>query len=137
MHWPLHAAFADISRAGVTRIVCLEEREKLLERSPGYFGALERGEAPAPVRWHPVTDFGVPEDVDAYRALVREVAAAVRDGEAVLVHCAGGCGRAGTFAALVLVALGTDPADAEEVFRRARGCGPESPVQRELVRRGL
>jgi protein tyrosine phosphatase len=136
-HWPLDAAFVQIAEARITRIICLEEASKMLDRSPAYYGALERGETPAPVTWHPVVDYGVPEDLEAYLGLVREIADALRAGERVLVHCAGGCGRSGTFASLVLVALGADPESAEATYRGAAGCGPESRAQRALVRRGL
>jgi len=44
----------------------------------------------------------------------------LRDGQKVLVHCRGGLGRAGTVAALLLVELGVDGADAVRRVRAAR-----------------
>jgi hypothetical protein len=137
LHWPLDAAFSQITERGIGRVICLEEEDKMRDRSPAYWRAVTTGETPAPVTWLPVLDYGVPEDLDAYLALVREIAVALRLGERVLVHCAGGCGRSGTFASLVLVALGMDPEAAEAAYRQARGCGPESPAQRALVRGGV
>jgi hypothetical protein len=134
LHWPLDAAFAQIAARDIGRVICLEPGETMHDRSPAYWGALQRQETPAPVTWLPVPDYGVPEDLEAYLAVVREIAGALREGERVLVHCAGGCGRAGTFSGMVLVALGMEPAAAEATYWAARGCGPESPAQRALLR---
>lgn len=135
-HWPLDAAFVQIAERRVDRIVCLENEANMLDRSPAYWRSLTNGDTPAPATWLPVEDFGVPEDLVAYRSVVREIAAALRAGERVLVHCAGGCGRAGTFACMVLIELGLDAEAAEETYRAARGCGPESPAQRAFIRAG-
>ena len=80
---------------------------------------------PAAVRARPgyrglaVLDGGVPPDVDACLALVRE---AVAWRGPVLVHCDSGRGRAPTFAAAVLLARGLarDVASAIALQRRAR-----------------
>jgi rhodanese/phosphatase family protein len=60
----------------------------------------------------PVLDGGVPADVDAFVALVRELV--VADGD-VLVHCDSGRGRAPTMAAALLIARGL-AADAGEAI---------------------
>lgn len=135
VHWPLEAAFRQIAEAGVDRVICLEEDHMILERAPAYWRALASGETPAPVTRVEVADFEVPSDEAAFLSLAREVADDLRRGQRILVHCAGGCGRTGTFAVLVLGVLGMDHADALATFRAARGCGPESRIQHELLAR--
>ena len=132
-HWPLDAAFRQIAERKVDRIVCLEDEGKILDRSPAYWRALTSGDLPAPATWLPVEDYGVPLDLPAYVAEVHRIVDALRAGERILVHCAGGCGRSGTFACLVLVALGMSPDDAVAAYWAARGCGPESAAQKALV----
>jgi len=68
----------------------------------------------------PVLDGGVPSDVDAFLALVRELS--VSDAADVLEHCDSGRGRAPTFAAALLVARGLAPdvARAVSVIRARR-----------------
>lgn len=85
---------------------------------------------------HPVPDFGVPIDDDAYASLVRGVLGRVQHGERVVVHCMGGRGRSGTFGGSVLVAAGMAPADALAALADARGprC-PETAEQRSYIER--
>ena len=53
-------------------------------------------------------NFGLPEDPAAFRRDMPQIAQALRDGDAVLLHCAAGMGRTGSAAACVLKALGLD-----------------------------
>ena len=68
----------------------------------------------------------------AFWELAAAIAEAVRYGEQVLVHCAGGIGRTGMFACAVLIRLGYTPDDAEAAVRKA-GSGPETAEQKALV----
>jgi protein-tyrosine phosphatase len=81
---------------GVTTVVDLVAEypaDRAVRGMPGYRNLL-------------VLDGGVPPDVAAFLALVREVAAVRGD---VLVHCDSGRGRAPTFAAALLVVRGLAP----------------------------
>lgn len=83
----------------------------------------------------PIPDYGVVDD-DRMLHTVLHVAARLRAGRSVLVHCGAGMGRAGTTAILALAALGLDAAEAATHARRHRvGAGPESPDQHEQVAR--
>jgi protein-tyrosine phosphatase len=65
---------------------------------------------------------------------VDELAARLRAGETLVVHCAAGKGRTGTTAACVLMALGAGLDAALRQIAAARpGAGPEVGSQRELV----
>jgi protein-tyrosine phosphatase len=77
-------------------------------------------------------NFGLPEDAAAFRTGIRQVTEALRDGDAVMLHCAAGLGRTGTTAACVLKALGLDTDDALQRVRDA-GSNPQSAKQTGLV----
>lgn len=77
------------------------------------------------VRRHPLPDGGLPADEGAFRTYVESLAADVRGGEIVVVHCKGGLGRTGLVGACVLVELGASPDDALAAVAAARG--PQCP----------
>lgn len=76
-----------------------------------------------------VVDYEVPPDEAAFEAAVVAAERALDQGDKVYVHCGAGCGRAGVFAACLLVRRGVEPLEAIRQYRRVRGCGPETPEQ--------
>lgn len=84
----------------------------------------------------PIPDYGVPTDPEAddYGPLIEDVAKRLEEGETVVVHCRGGLGRSGMFAASVLVALGRPAEEAMEVVREARKGAIETPDQEDRIR---
>jgi protein-tyrosine phosphatase len=80
----------------------------------------------------PMRNFGLPEDTTAFRRQVREIAQALRQGDAVLMHCAAGIGRTGSTAACVLKALGVGT---DEALLRVldAGSNPQNAQQSGLV----
>jgi protein-tyrosine phosphatase len=66
--------------------------------------------------------------------LFQSVYGRVRRGESVIVHCAAGIGRAGSFATALCVMSGMDLDVAIAHVRRHRpGAGPEAGEQREVL----
>ena len=127
------SAFAtEAQRSGLGLVVCLTPKPELAELSPDYHAALARGRLP--FRWMhvPMRNFGLPEDPAAFRRDIGAIADTVREGKAVLLHCAAGMGRTGTAAACVLKALGLD---AHEALQRVRDAGsnPQNAEQSGLV----
>lgn len=126
------AAFETLAAAaGLTRVVCLTPWDEVERLAPAYALAVARG---TPWRWQhlEMQDFGLHGDVQAYRQGVEEIAAALRAGESVLLHCAAGIGRTGTTAACVLKCLGLDAASALQRVRAA-GSNPQSALQSGLL----
>lgn len=117
-----------------SRVIVLTPDAEIAEKSPRYLAWLQTREPSSPPRVvrFPIGDYGVPDDRDAYAALVRETAEAIVGGEAVVVHCAAGVGRTGTFAVCVMLELGYPRTAAVETIK-ALGSGPETPEQAELV----
>ena len=112
-------------------VVCLCERHELAERFPAYVDWLDVGGARA--IWWPIPDMYAPP-VDVALPFVDDLAARLRAGDRLLVHCAAGIGRTGTTAVCVLVRLGMTSADAEALVGEARPlAGPETGTQRALV----
>ncbi|HUX66428.1 MAG TPA: hypothetical protein VMV31_02955 [Terriglobales bacterium] len=81
------AAFqADYQAERIEKLVCLTDAQEVREWSPGYALAIEVGDL-APEMF-PISDFGVPEDRAHFLAQARAIAAGLRAGERVLLHCA-------------------------------------------------
>jgi protein-tyrosine phosphatase len=129
---PWSAFEAQAHRARLALVVCLTPRTELAELSPTYHAAVVQGTVP--FRWlHlPMPNFGVPEDAAAFRREVRQIAGALLQGDAVLLHCAAGMGRTGSTAACVLKALGLDTQEALQRVRDA-GSNPQNAQQSGLV----
>ncbi|MCX4244792.1 protein-tyrosine phosphatase family protein [Paraliomyxa miuraensis] len=115
---------------GIRHVLCLIPRIDLAEpyRVPTY---VEEGSARFGERFRlvDVVDYEVPPDDAAFEAALDAVEQALVAGEKVYVHCGAGCGRAGVFAACLLVQRGVEPLEAIRRFRAIRGCGPETPGQ--------
>jgi ADP-ribosyl-[dinitrogen reductase] hydrolase len=81
----------------------------------------------------PVVDGGVPEEGHTWLGALRLVRSRLLDGRTVVVHCMGGLGRTGMFAAAVLITFGTAPALAIEQVRAARPGSIETRAQEQFV----
>lgn len=115
-----------------TTIVCLCQRHELETRYPAYVEWLD-GPGDHAV-WWPVHDLGA-QPLDVTLPFVDGLAARLRSGEHLLVHCAAGIGRAGTTAVCLLIRLGVPLDEAMSTVREARAmAGPEVGAQLALVR---
>ena len=123
---------AQARRANLGLVVCLTPRSEMAQLSPAYEAAIKKGGTP--FRWMniEVRNFGVPEDPPEFRREVGEIAQALRQGDAVMLHCAAGIGRTGTTAACVLKALGLDTGEALQRVIDA-GSNPQNAQQSGLV----
>ncbi len=83
----------------------------------------------------PIRDAGVPRSMPTTIDYVSGLAARVRRGERVVVHCNGGLGRSGLIAACARAALGldTDAGAAIAAVREPRPGAIETPAQERFV----
>ena len=128
-----YAEFAsEARRRKLGLIVCLASAEEVASLSPSYWQAVSEGSLEC--RWVnlPMQNFGLPQDVPAFRAGIAQAAAALAAGQSVMIHCAAGIGRTGCAAACVLKQLGLSADEAVERVRDA-GSNPETAVQSGLV----
>ncbi|MDP8952130.1 MAG: cyclin-dependent kinase inhibitor 3 family protein [Actinomycetota bacterium] len=95
----------------------------------------EAGERGMEVLHLPIPDGRAPADseADRYVPLVEDMAERLEKGQTVVVHCRGGQGRSGMFAASVLVALGHPAVKALEIVRKTRKGAVETPEQEDRV----
>ncbi len=110
------------------------------EMTAGGAANLGRDVAFMGTRWvHvPTPDYGVP-DVGAMTQWVAAEAAAVaalRGGGRVLVHCKGGCGRAGMAALRLMIAAGEEPETAKARLRAVAPGAVETSAQMRWALRG-
>lgn len=123
---------AALVRADADTIVSFNERHELDRDYPGYVDWLDRHVGDRAL-WYPIPDLGAPPLADAQRwvgELVRRLAA----GQRLILHCAGGIGRAPTMGTCILIRLGMSPTDALALIAASRPmAGPEAGSQRDLV----
>jgi predicted protein tyrosine phosphatase len=114
-------------------VVCLTQRHELIDRYPRYVEWLDL-HAGGSATWFPIHDLTAPP-LAAVRPLYDDLAARLRDGQRIVIHCAAGVGRAGTTAVAVLLLLGMPLDDALAHVRAHRPmAGPEVGSQLDLVR---
>ena len=122
---------AQAKELGLDRIACLAGPEEIARKSPVYAEALEQG-LPYPVDFFPIPDFAQPSDPEAFAVFLDRLVIHLREGERILLHCAGGIGRTGTACACLLSRLGC-PVDEALDRTRAAGSEPETPSQQRWV----
>ncbi len=122
---------ADLDRLvheyGAKLLVCLLQDHELEGLRIG--GLVEAAEARGlEVARLPIPDGGVLPTRSPVVALVDRILEAAANGDDVVIHCAGGLGRAGTIGGCVLVDSGRTAAEAIEILHRVRS--PRSPETR-------
>ncbi len=133
----LRADVAQIAKWGARLVVSVTEVEEMAR-----LGATQLPEALAQegITWchFPIRDFDVP--VESASQNWENVSADVRrylaQGQRVLVHCRGGCGRSGMVVLRVMGEAGEMPSDALARLREARACAVETDAQMVWATKG-
>ncbi|WP_309570516.1 cyclin-dependent kinase inhibitor 3 family protein [Deinococcus sp.] len=82
----------------------------------------------------PIPDGSVPRDAADFTLYIDDLMTLLLDGQAVVVHCRGGLGRAGLAAACLLVQAGMTPDDAIGLVRKTRSPNAiETPAQERFI----
>ena len=83
----------------------------------------------------PITDHGVPGDVAHYRRVAHAIHRRLHTGQAIVIHCRAGLGRAPSLAIAALIEGGVDPDEAILRVGSARGRPvPETDEQLAFIR---
>ena len=117
---------------GVKQIFCLTHFEEIKEKSPDYAAAITNEKVPFEKVDLPIEDFGTPNDKARFVASVISASISLEAGHTIIIHCAEGIGRTGTFASCVLQLLGQRQDEAVAHVERA-GSGAETNAQRQLI----
>ncbi len=128
----LERVWLQVRLDSVRTIVCLTEQAELYEKSHEYARALEAGKVPCAVLPFEIPDRGAPSDREGFWTLAGNLAARLRSGEAILIHCAGGVGRTALMAICVLLALGRTADEARSMVSLA-GSTVETAPQSSLI----
>lgn len=123
---------ARILRLSIRHVVCLTPIKEVIDKSPDYYSSISTGKHPWLFHHFPISDYGVPDDRDAFLFLSELMAKSIFAGDAVLVHCGAGIGRTGTFAIVLVMALGMSRQDGAAAVRMA-DAEPEGMGQRVLI----
>jgi len=129
---PFHLAVEEINEKGISKVVSLASDQEIEEKSPDFARAIKAGTFVTNRISFPIEDFGIPSDRNAFLELSNDLAAAVKNGEKILIHCGAGIGRTGTLATSVLMSLGIDSQTAIQLVRAA-GSEPETKDQGDLL----
>ena len=82
----------------------------------------------------PMPDLGTPLDSPNFLSRIAELAAALRNGRSVAVHCRQSVGRSGLIATAIMIALGNEMEAAIQIMSKARGVSvPETQEQRNWL----
>ena len=97
----LKSALLEIVDLKIDKVVCLAPFDEMWMKSPDYASWIRREKLDCDWVHFPVPDYGTPTDIGAFYALAEELAAELRNGSNLLLHCSAGVGRTGMLACCI------------------------------------
>lgn len=123
-----------VQTAEISHALSLTTNEEIELKSPAYAQAIDAGTLPFTRTSYPIPDYGVMTDWHALRIILEDFSRRIVAGNHVLIHCAGGHGRTGMVATLLLVHL-LNCSLPEALDRvRAAGSEPDNDEQRAALK---
>ncbi len=133
----LSADFKTIEKWNADGLISLNQNEEFMMLGVPEFPKLAKVQT---FDWYhlPIHDFSVPgpEFNAAWAQHGPDILQMVNDGARLIIHCAYGLGRSGTFAAKILTAFDICPKKAIEQVRSARPGAIESLIQEQYILTG-
>ena len=121
-----------LARASADVIVCFQEVHEVEREHPGYADWLRDHEGERAL-WFPIPDLAAPP-LEVAVPMVEAVVDRLHEGVSLILHCAGGIGRAPTMATLALIHLGASAeAAGTHIASHRPMAGPEVGSQTDLV----
>lgn len=117
----------------IDHLVCLLESQELHELSISDLLAQAQRRRMTAEQFE-IPDDGLPSPIQEFASSVERVTKFIAEGQSVVIHCRGGKGRTGLFAACCLVQLGYSPDEAIAWVRKARPGAIEAAIQEDYVR---
>jgi len=129
----LEDEMSSLKRGGIDTLVSLLEKHEA-----EWLGLEDEAAAAAKAGMeflsYPIRDTQVPARIASFRTFVGDLAARLRKGERIGVHCRGSIGRATVTAACTLIHLGWKASDALNAVEETRGCPvPDTEEQRVWI----
>lgn len=125
-----------IKEFGITTLINLIPDQDIgsLYRVKGYAEAAKKRFGDQYINFE-IMDYEPATNDEGFERTVDIASARLWEGKSILVHCGAGCGRTGMFFGCLLVKNGFTPVEAVKLYRKTRGCGPESQDQLAYIAR--
>ena len=124
----------ELNKLNLYEIICLADKKEIQEKSPEYLVSVEAGKLDENrIIYSPVPDYDIPvkeNDLLEYESTLMKSYQTLKAGN-ILINCAGGIGRTGTFAVILLRMYGYTFEEALKIVKEA-GSSPETPDQIEF-----
>lgn len=118
----------EIKKLNLYEIICLTDKTEIKEKSPEYLRSVEAGKlGDRKIDYNPVPGFGIPveeKDISRYKSTLNSTYQTLKAGS-ILIHCASGIGRTGTFSVMLLKIIGFPFEEALKITNEA-GSNPET-----------
>ncbi len=111
-------------------IISLTEKKEMEDLGASDFISLIEKEK-LPWLHFPIKDFGIVDKQQEvfWEPISKNIHQKINNGERILVHCRGGCGRTGMIVLRIMIEFGEDPHEALDRLRKIRPCAVETEDQ--------